>query len=219
MQTEVKAINRVTDDEISLKANQAKEMLVARGSAKYEDATRSGKRFSYRNTTGVAAVTAVPTIATNCAFFNSDPAGGRSIIVDAIFASAVGNAAGALGQYHIIYVLGQTDVRAAVDLPAFTVLIPRKLNGLGPTSDTCVQIAIGGANLDAVTGVAVGWMPACTSVITAVTTLPGMHLWAQMDGRLIIPPGRLLGLHVMASQTTATWAMGIQWHEKVITLG
>ena len=214
MQTELKAINRVTGNEIYLEMNQSQELLSARGSAKYEDATRTGKRFSFRNTTGVAAVTAVPTTATNCAFCNTDPDGGRSAVIDAIFASAVGNAAAALGQYHIIYVLGQTRVAQLTD----AVLIPRKLNGMGPSTDTCLTIAVGGVNLDAVTGVAVGWMPACTSVITAVTTLPGMHLWAQMDGRLILPPGRILGLHILASQTTATWAMGIQWHERAMTL-
>ncbi len=214
MQTEIKAINRVTGDEISLKANQAKELLGARGSAKYEDATRTGKRFSFRNTTGVAAVIAIPTVATNCAFCNTDPDGGRSAIIDTIFASQVGNAAAALNQFSIIWILGQTRVAQLTD----GALIPRKLNGMGPTTDTCLTVAVGGVDLDAVTGVAVGWMPACTNRNTAVVSLPGIHLIAKMDGLIIIPPGRILGLHVLAAEVTPTFAMGIQWHERYLTL-
>jgi hypothetical protein len=214
MQTQINGINKVTGNEIYLQMNQASEQLTANGGSRYEDATRTGKRFSFRNTTGVAAVNAIPTIATNCSFFNSDPDGGRSMIIDAIFASQVGNWAAAVGQCTIIYVLGQTRV---VQLAA-DALIPRKLNGLGPSSDTCALISIGGTDLDAVTGVVVGWMPACTSRNTAVNTLPGLHLFANMDGLLIVPPGRYLGIHVLSSSTTPTFSMGIQWHEKQITL-
>ena len=214
MQTEIKTINRVTGNEVYQEMNEFGELLVARGSAKYEDATRSGKRFSFRNTTGVAAVTAIPTIATNCSFTNSDPDGGRVAIIDTIFASQVGNASAALDQCFIIYVLGQTRVAAI----AADALIPRKMNGLGPSTDTCLTVSVGGTNLDAVTGVAVGWMPACSSRNSIVTTLPGIHLWAPMDGLLILPPGRILGLHVLSSEATPTFAMGIQWHEREITL-
>jgi len=214
MQTEIKAIQRITGDEVYLEMNQGNELLVAQGSARYEDATRTGKRFSFRNTTGVAAVTAIPTVATNCAFCNTDPDGGRSAIIDTIFASQVGNASAALDQYFIIWILGQTRVAQLTD----GALIPRKMNGMGPTSDTCLTIAVGGVDLDAVTGVEAGWMPACSSRNSAVTTLPGIHLIAQMDGLIIIPPGRILGLHVVASEATPTFAMGIQWHERILTL-
>jgi len=215
MQTEIKAIQRITGDEAYLSMNQGNELLVACGSAKYEDATRTGKRFSFRNTTGVAAIDAIPTVATNCAFCNTDPDGGRSAIIDTIFASQVGNWAAALGQCTIIWILGQTRVAQLTD----GALIPRKLNGLGPSSDTCLTVAVGGVDLDAVTGVETGWMPASTSKNTAVNTLPGVHFFAKMDGLIIIPPGRILGLHVLSSSDTPTFAMGIEWHERVLTLG
>ncbi len=216
MQTELKAKNRVTGDEIYLEANQAGEGLNAQGAAWYEDLTRGGRAFSMKSTTVVAAVTALPTTAVNVAFYNTDPDGGRSIIVDAVFAEHTGNAGAALDQATIIWVLGQT--RIIVTTMADSGLTPRKLNGLGPTTDTCVRMSISGETLDAVTGVAIGWQPIGNSVNTAVISLPGSQLWAAVDGRIIIPPGRFFALHVLASSVDIDYNMGMLWHERRLTL-
>ncbi len=217
MQTELKAINRVTTDEIFLQANQAKEGLNAQGDSKYADITRAGKAFSMKSTTVVAAVTALPTTAVNIAFYNTDPDGGRSMVIDAIFAEHTGNAGAALEQATIIGVLGQT--RIIVTTMADSGLIPRKLNGLGPTTDTCARMSIAAETLDAITGVAVGWIPLATSITTTVISLPGGQLFAPIDGRLIIPPGRFFGLHVLAASVDIDFNMGMMWHERRMTLG
>ena len=215
MQTELLGINRVSGIEIALEANEPSELLLAKGDSDYTEVTRDGQAFTYRNTTAVAGLTALPTTATNTAFRNSADAGGKSLIIAAIFALQIGNTAAALGQFSIIYVLGQTRVATqAVD-----VLVPRKNNGLGPSSDTVCTQSIGGTALDAVTGVSIGWMPIGPTVQVGVASLPGMCIYAPVDGRVIVSPGRILGLHVMGSHTTPTWVMGIQWHEEVITLG
>lgn len=214
MQTELLGINRVSGAEIALEADEAGELLVAAGDSDYAEITRAGLSFTYRNTTAVAALTSLPTTATNTAFRNTAPDGGKSMIIDAIFSLQIGNTAAALGQFSIIYVLGQTRVASqAVD-----VLIPRKNNSLGDQTSTICTQSIGGTALDAVTGVAIGWMPIGPTVQVGVASLPGMCIYAPVDGRIIVAPGRILGLHMMGSQTTPTWIMGIQWHEKVITL-
>ena len=216
MLQELEATNRETGNPIPLEATEAGEQLIAAGDARYADVTRAGS-FIYRNSTAVAAVTGLPTTATNTAFRNSADDGGPSVIIDAIFALQIGNGAAAFGQWGMIYVMGQTRVASqAVD-----VLIPRKANGLGSTSGqvgTVVTQSIGGTALDAVTGVAIGWMPIGPSVETVVASLPGTQMWADVDGRLILPPGHIIGLHVLASQTTPTFIMGMMWHEKVIAL-
>ncbi len=214
MQTEILGINRVSGAEIAIEANEAGDLLTAQGGAPYEDATRSGKRFIFRNTTAVAAVIALPTTAINCAFHNSAPDGGRSMIIDAIFAVQDGNMAAALGQFGMIWLLTQT--REAVLTNA--VLIPRKLNGVGDSSDTVAYAVVPAETLEGVGGVAIGWMPVGNSVISAVNSLPGMTLWEDVEGRIIVPPGRTLALHVLGSVVTPTWQMGIMWHEKQITL-
>ncbi len=216
MLQEVELVNRETGQPITPEATPAGESLVAAGDARYTDITRAGS-FIYRNTTAVPAVTSLPTTATNTAFRNSADDGGPSVIIDAIFALQIGNGAAALASANMIYVMGQT--RAASQ--AVDVLVPRKANGLGSTSGqvgTVVTQSIGGTALDAVTGVAIGWMPIGGSVNTAVVSLPGAQLWEEVDGRLILPPGHIIGLHVLASQTTPTFIMGMMWHEKVLAL-
>ncbi len=216
MLTELEAINRETGNPIPVEANEASELLTAAGDAKYTEITRAGS-FIYRNTTAVAALTGLPTTATNTAFRNSADDGGPSVIIDAIFALQIGNGAAAFGQWGMIYVIGQTRV----DSQAVDVLVPRKANGLGSTSGqvgTVVTQSIGGTALDGTTGVAIGWMPIGPTVTTVVASLPGTQMWADVDGRLILPPGHIIGLHVLASQTTPTFVMGMMWHEKVIAL-
>lgn len=216
MQTELKAINRVSGDETYLQANQASEGLNAQGSARYEDLVRSGRAFTMKSTAVVAAVTSLPTTAVNCAFYNTDPDGGRSIIVDAVFAEHTTNAGAVLDQSTIIWNLGQT--RIIVTTMADSALIPRKLNGLGPTTDTCVRMSIAAETLDIITGVAIAWHPIGNSVNTAVTTLPGSQIWAPVDGRIIVPPGRFFALHVLSSSTGIDFNMGMVWHERRLTL-
>ena len=217
MQTELKAINRVSGNEIYLQANQAREGLNAQGDAKYTELTRTGRAFSWKSTTVVAAVTAIPTTAVNIAFYNTDPDGGRSMIIDAIFAEHTTNAGAALEQATIIGVLGQTRIISTTMADAG--LIPRKMNGLGDTSDTCARVSIAAQTLDAVTGVAAGWIPLATSYTTTVASLPGGQLFAEIDGRLIIPPGRFFGLHVLAATVDTDFNMGMMWHERRLTLG
>ena len=216
MESSVELIDRETGQPIEAQANEAAEQLVAAGDAKYTDITRAGG-FIYRNSTAVAAVTGLPTTATNTAFRNSADDGGPPVIIDAIFALQIGNGAAALGQWGIIYVMGQTRV----DSQAVDVLIPRKTNGLGSTSGqvgTVVTQSIGGTALDATTGVAIGWMPIGPTARAVVASLPGTQMFARVDGRLILPPGHIIGLHVLGSQTTPTFIMGMMWHEKVIAL-
>ncbi len=215
MQTELNVINRVTGAEVKLQSSEGADGFVVPGGSLYEDITRAGS-FHFHTTTATAGLTAVPTTAVNCAFRNTADDGGRSMIIDAIYAMQVGNAAASLSGFSIIYVLGQTRVDALAD----GGLIPRKNNGMGPSTDTVCIMSLTGTALDAVTAPdATVWQPAGPGIFQSIASLPGMMIFNEIDGRIIVPPGRILGVHVLAGTTTATWNMGIMWHEKVLTLG
>ncbi len=81
-----------------------------------------------------------------------------------------------------------------------------------------VEVKAGGAILDAVTGVTIGWMPWGDSVTTGIDDLVGAIIYEPVDGLLIIPPGRQFGINVFSSHTTGTWNVGMQWHEKQLDL-
>ena len=213
MPTQVQLENRKTGRPIRQQANAAGEALLAAGDSDFVEVNRHGTGFIVRSTTATAPVKALPTTTAGLGIYNSAPDGGRSIVIDALFAFQITVAAN-FTQNGLIYVLGQTRVAP------FTSLLDtaRKNNGLGPETATVALVKAGGAILDAVTGVAIGWMPAGVSTNTNVNSLIGAQLFVPIDGRLIIPPGRQFGINVFSSHTTGTWNVGMMWHEKQLEL-
>lgn len=208
-----KLISRRTGQEVSGQATDAGDALVAAAMAPYEEITRGGRSYHVQNTTPTASVVALPTTTAGIGFWNSADDNGVSAIIDYIWATnIVGHST--LGQAGLIYVVGQTSVAALTS--AFTV---RKNNGKGPGADNMLLAATGGAILDAVTGVAIGWLPCGQTSNHSVVSLPGAVLTADIGGRIIVPPGRQFGVNVMASNTQFTWNIGVMWHEKQLTLG
>ncbi len=202
-----------TTTELSAQATAAGEALVAAGMAPYEELTRSGYSFHCTTTTPTASVVALPTTTAGIGLFNSASDGGKSIIIDALYA-VQDTGHGVLTQSNLICVTGQTRVAALA-----TPLVIRRNNGNGATNDSIAIIKAGGAILDGVTGVVVGWMGIGQTSNKSVISLPGEVLWADIGGRLIVPPGRQFGLNVISSNVENTWNCGIMWHEKQLTLG
>ena len=65
-----------------------------------------------------------------------------------------------------------------------------------------------------------GWYPWATSVeVTTATVLPGSHLVANVEGRLIVPPQGGISLTVVCSLTsTITFTTGLSWYEMQLDL-
>ena len=204
-----------TSTELSAQATDAGEALVAASMAPYEETTRSGYHLHCTATTATAGVVALPTRAAGIAMWNSAEDDGKVIVIDAIYAIAATGHATALCTAALICVVGQTDV-----VEIARTLIPRKNNGNGPAYDAVANIAAGGGTvLDAVTGVAIGWIGIGPTHHFTVTNTPGVVLWADVGGRIIVPPARAFGVNVIASYIGPTWNCGIMWHEKQLTLG
>jgi hypothetical protein len=211
MNTLLEALQRVSRGKKNIECSEAGSAFVDYGAAPYEEITRDGKSFSGISTTARAGVVALPTTACNVSLYNTAPSGGKSAVIDAIFAVAIA-AHTTIGQSGLIYVVGQTAVASSAG-----ALVPRKLNGLGPGSDSVCLLADGTA-LDAVTGVAIGWLPAGPTVNAGVISVPGVVLWCPMDGKVIVSPGHLFAVNVMTSNVENTFNCGIMWHEKQLTL-
>lgn len=194
------------------------EKIVAWGGSPWEEIVKMGAAFETHIVTAnaLAPVVAIPTTANMLSLWNGEPDGtGRSLIIDRVWGLLVVGI-GTTGQSSLIGCLGQTRVAA----PAVTVLAKNTLNGTG-SNDTKVSTSI--AVLDAVTGVAANWrlLPSQTGGVKAgAGTTPGTYINAEVNGRIIVPPGRLFAMHVFAETvTTQTFIGGIEWHEKVISLG
>lgn len=192
------------------------EQLVAAGAAPFREITRMGRAFAVSNVTAAAAVVAIPTTAVNIAIYNNAPDGGRSLIIDWVSASNVVSTAVA-SQAQLLVCIGQVREAAPTDL----ALGIKKLNGYaGGSVDTVVRTITSGTALPATTGVAANWFPYGPSVgKPGVAGTPGYGLWAAIDGRIIIPPGRYFAVQVIANVVGETFISQVGWHEAQLNLG
>lgn len=202
-----------SDDE-QLTLNEQLEQLVALGASPYGEIVKIGRAFETKTAAALAAVVAVPTTANMLSIWNGEPDNGRSLVIDRVWALNIVSTAVA-SQATLIGCLGQTRVASIAN----QALAINALNGNGG-KDTKVINSI--AALDAVTGVAANWrvLPGQTGGLkTGAAGTPGYFCNSQVDGRIIVPPGRLFAAHVLANVVGETFLCGIEWHERKLTLG
>lgn len=227
---EVKALGRIRkllesidaaspgDDE-QLALTRQLEQLVAFGAAPWREVVRPGRAFWTGTTTAVAAVTAIPTTAVLFALYNNAEDGGRSLVIDWVGAVNAVSVTATANQAQLIGNVGQVRETAPTD----AALSIKKLNGMGAgTPDTKVRSILTATALPATTGVAANWFPlgaSATKASSAANTTPGYGMWAAVDGRIIVPPGRYFAIHVMANTTGETFNGFIGWHEVQLELG
>ena len=213
METKVRMINKVTGVPMDVQGSESGDAFIQYGSAKYEEISRDGYAFSVKVATATVPIIAAPTTTVGLGLFNSAADGGKSMIIDALFAICTVTTA-AVGQASLLYALGQTRVAALTG-----DLTIRKANGMGPTTDSVCLASAGGAILAADPGVAISYMVIGSPVYHMVASEIGALLYADVGGRLIIPPGRQFGLTVIASAAgAARFQCGASWHEKQIKL-
>lgn len=206
---------RSPGDEEIVGLSEQGELLVAMATSLYGETVRAGRAFEVHITAAIAAVVARPTTAIMLAIYNNEPDDGKAYVIDRAWAlnevsTAVASQAALLG------VLGQ--VREAV--PADSGLAVNAANGMG-SKDTRVRSILNATALPAGTGIAGNWrvLPCQGGLKTGAAATPGYFVNANIDGRIICPPGRYFGIHVMANAVGETFTCGIEWHEKNVKLG
>jgi hypothetical protein len=204
------------DEEVQTVLSGQAEQLAAFATTQYQENVRNGRAFWVANAIGspVAPVTSIPTTAHTIALYNNEPDGGRSYVIDYVWAFNVAVSSVTIFHTGMIGCLGQ--VREAI--PANAAPVIKSANGTGKL-DTRARTFIGGTALPATTGLAANWFPIGDSWINSVVTLPGHSKIVDIDGRVIVSPGRWFAVHTLSSITTQTYIMGIGWTEKNLYLG
>jgi len=201
------------DEEVEVAVTSMGEQLITNAVAPGVEVSRIGRAFKVNTTSSVASVIALPTTAVTIALYNNEPDGGRSYIIDQVFAMFTTNSA-AIDTVGIIGCLGQ--VREAI--PANSALVVQNLIG-GTKLDTRARTIIGGTALPGTTGFAGQWFPIGSSVAAAVTSLPGFQQTVDVQGRFIVMPGRYFALHTLGTVITISAQVGLIWHEKYLLEG
>ena len=202
---------RSPGDEEMLGLSEQGALLTANDTSPYEEIVRAGRAFEAHTTAAIAAVVAVPTTAHMLAIYNNEPDDGRLIIIDRAWALNIVSTAVA-SQASLIGLVGQ--VRETPPTDAALAINP--LNGMG-SRDTRARTILNATALPATTGLAANWrlLPGPTGGMKpGAAATPGYWVNADINGRIVLPPGRYFAIHVLANVVGETFTAGIEWHEK-----
>lgn len=175
--------------------NELNQLLVGAGLPYGVEMTRRYAGFTVRTATLFAPLVAVPTT-TAALELQNHPSSGKLMVVDSLFAEQI-LATAAAQEYGIFAMVAQA--KAAISLTALDIFA---LNG-----DAKVAGALG---TDIITGVgttviANGWRtwgPPHGGALAAATPMGSWE--APINGRLLVPPGASLCIHVVGSLATAS---------------
>lgn len=200
--------------------NDQLELLASLATSPYEETVRAGRAFEVHTVAAVAAVVALPTTAAMLSIYNGEPDGGRSYVIDRVWGLRIVSTTAIASQAALIGCLGQSRVASLGTLSGLPL---NALNGNGG-KDSRLQSFLTAVALDAVTGVTGNWrvLPGQTGglkISTGAATVGGDFVNAEVNGRIIVPPGRAFGVHVFAPLVAETFLCGIEAHEKTIKLG
>ena len=196
MDSLMKMVQRFTgggDGEVSVSGDKQKNVLVAAGNPSYMEIRRRGEGWTVQTTTLFAPLVAVPSTVAILELYNN---GDRLCVISDFHGLQL--LATTAAQSYGIYATMTT--KKAV--PSLTALAIHSLSGkplVTPTAESELVTGVG------TTIVANGWLPyGPVQAWGAGTATPGNSWSVPMDGKLIIPPGVSLGLHVVGALATAS---------------
>lgn len=175
-------------------------LLVSGGLPRFGKITRDGEMWSTMIATPIAAIVALPTTLANLEVHNN---GTRYMYVDTIWAWQLTGTAVAWG----------ASAWAQVGQPVYSANTALVIGGgSGNTYTSATTSEIRTAVTQSV--VANGWrvFPGETMVQSVGAATPGITSIGEVDGRLVVPPGRALHVCVTGSVNTASaWHVGASW--------
>ena len=190
--------------ERSLAVNEDDNLLVTAGLPDGVETTRRGMRWSTMSTSAVAGLVVRPTTTAAFEIYNGYASGSKSLIIDRLFwfnLVSTNVVEGFSGW------AGVTSPKAAVTDGSFVV---RGSHGVAARNLPVIAAA-------STTVVDPGWFPWGNAYQKgAGGVVPFGALTAEVNGRIIVPPGCSLVMHVVSSLVGQTFTQGAEWIEAVI---
>lgn len=186
-------------------ANGRGDSLVALGMPGVAEVVRMRESYGAIAATAVAPVVALPTTTAQLSLWNGEQQGGKSYVIDSVFAHVVVSAGVATG----VGIVGMINKRAAAQMVAD--ITPFGLAGHVYAGSGIVDVGA--------TVVDDGWHPIGNSIIGPASQV-AMNVDIPVNGLYIVPPGGAFSIAVVANTvTTITAKMGFRWHEMLVDLG
>jgi len=192
----LKLVSRFTggnDGEVNASADAQKNHLMAQGNPSYMEVRRRGEGWTVQTTTLFAPLVAIPTTVAILELYNN---GKRLLVVSDVFAMHV--LATAVVQTHAIFATITTKKLA----PTLTALVVNSLSGKELKTTTALSELITGVGTTIINN---GWRPwGGLQNFNLGAATPGESWSVPVDGKLVVPPGASLGLHVAGALATAS---------------
>lgn len=173
------------------------DLLIGNGAyPQFTEMTRQGQHWNVQTSTLLAPLTAIPTTTAALEIWNNAN-NATTFIVDTLFASQI--LATAATQTYAIYAQVSKPVNAGPSVTAMSVFSQSGRQSFSAAAGAPLVTGIG------TTVVANGWRPWGTVQAwgTAAAT-PGNSWHVDINGKLIVPPGCSLCLHIVGSLATAS---------------
>ncbi len=174
-------------------ADAQKNLLVASGNPSYAEVRRRGEGWTVQTTTLFAPLVAIPTTTAILELYNN---GSRLLVVSDLFAMHV--LATAVVQTHAIYA-GITTKKKS---PTLTALAVNSLSGKELKTTSVDSELVTGVGTTIISN---GWRPwGGLQNFNLGAATPGESWSVPVDGKLVVPPGASLVLHVAGALATAS---------------
>ena len=189
---------------VPLQTNELHELLTAQGLPPYSEMTRKGNGWSVQTATLMAPLVAIPTTVAALEIYNNMSK--TVLMVDDLFAAQVLSTAAS--QTYAIFACVSTKKAA----PTNTALSVFSSSGRASYATTAAGRIVTGIGT---TVVANGWRPwGPPQPWGTATATPGNAWSVPIEGRLMVPPGCALLLHLMGALATAsTFQVGASFYE------
>jgi hypothetical protein len=205
---DIRVAKRVADDDqmVFAMSNEQKDILVAQGLPPYTEVTRLGVGFSVISVLAVAGLVVRPSTVAAFEIHNGYAAGGKSLIIDRMFWFNL------VSTNVIESFSGWACVTASKASPTAGANVTVRGN-TGAAYGGSVVAGLGTTVVDS------GWFPWGNAFNKgAGGVVPHGAISAEVNGRLIVPPGGSLGMHVVSSLVGQTFTQGASWYEAVLTI-
>ncbi len=210
MESKLRAIrDGGSGEEVNIKTTKQGSALTAQFLPSGAVPTAKGESWQIMTTSAVASLVVRPGTIAHLTLYNGEAAGGKSYIIERVYAHALVTAA--VKEFFHLWICVHRVGTAAVTSSITAFASNRGIANYGGN-------AIAEVDLDPV--VDDGWFPwgpTCEVEVTGV--LPGSIVCAEIGGRLIVPPTSAISIAPVCSTIAVTCVVGLQWYEETIDLG
>ena len=207
MDAELFGVRISTGNKVSVKASREGDLYIAQNLPPYALATAAGRGWQAQATSAVAGTTTIPTTTALGTLYNGYAGGGKSLVIDRIFANTEAYDAGKnfFFMWVCIHQLAVTAVSADITIHG--------LRGGDVTYGGSARFGIGD------TVVNDGWHSYGNSQESNEGNAQGMsNIDVPIEGKIVIPPTSAVSLHVGVNDSNFTVQVGVSWYDVQLDL-